>query len=47
MENDEIAVIEEGKVTVFDKEGKPIEKEVTKIEWDMEQASKNGYPHLC
>ena len=46
LENDEIAIIEEGKVTVFNEEGKPIVKEISKIEWDMEQASKNGYPHF-
>ena len=46
LENDEIAILEEKKVTIFDKEGKVIAKEITKIEWDMEQASKNGYPHF-
>lgn len=46
LENDEIALIEEDKVTIYDKNGKVIDKPITKIQWDMEQASKNGYPHF-
>lgn len=46
LENDEIALIEEDKVTIYDKNGEVIDKPVTKIQWDMEQASKNGYPHF-
>lgn len=46
LENDEIALIEEDKVTIYDKDGKVIDKPITKIQWDMEQASKNGYPHF-
>lgn len=46
LENDEIALVEEGKVTIYDQDGKAIDKPITKIQWDMEQASKNGYPHF-
>lgn len=46
LENGEIGIIEKNKVTVYDEKGNVKEKEVKKIEWDMEQATKNGYPHF-
>lgn len=46
LDNDEMAIIEKNKVTVFDPQGQPIEKKVTKVEWDTEQANKKGYPHF-
>lgn len=46
LENDEIAVIEKDRVSVYNSHGKKLEKSITKIEWDMEQASKGGYPHF-
>lgn len=46
LNNGEVALLEEDKVTVFNKEKKIVQKEITKIKWDMEQATKNGYPHF-
>ena len=46
FENDEIAILEREKVRVYDKNLNSIEKSINKIQWDMEQASKNGYPHF-
>lgn len=46
LENNEMAVIEKDKVSVYNSQGIEIEKAVTKIEWDMEQANKGGYPHF-
>jgi len=46
LDDDEIAVIEKDKVSVYDAEGRLVEKESKKIEWDMDQASKAGYPHF-
>lgn len=46
LENDEMAIIEKDKVRVYDCQGIEIEKPIVKIEWDMEQASKGGYPHF-
>ncbi|MGB0405100.1 MAG: glutamine--fructose-6-phosphate transaminase (isomerizing) [Fusobacterium sp.] len=46
LDNGEAALLEEGKVTVYNDKKEVIDKEITKIEWDMEQATKNGYPHF-
>lgn len=46
LENDEIAILEREKVRVYDKNLNSIEKSINKIQWNMEQASKNGYPHF-
>lgn len=46
LENDEMAIIEKDRVSVYNSHGKEVEKIITKIEWDMEQASKGGYPHF-
>jgi len=46
LDDDEIAIVEKDKVSVYDAEGKPLVKKIQKIEWDMDQASKAGYPHF-
>lgn len=46
LENNEMAIIEKNRVSVYNSCGKEIKKAITKIEWDMEQASKGGYPHF-
>ncbi|MGF6907879.1 glutamine--fructose-6-phosphate transaminase (isomerizing) [Fusobacterium sp. PH5-44] len=46
LENGEIALIQKEKVTVYDENGNIKTKEIHNIEWDMEQATKNGYPHF-
>lgn len=46
LENDEIGILEKEEVKVYDKNLNLIGKKINKIQWDMEQASKNGYPHF-
>ena len=46
LENDEIGILEKEEVKVYDKNLNLIDKKINKIQWDMEQASKNGYPHF-
>lgn len=46
LDNGEVALIEEDKVTVLDENKNIVDKKITKIEWDMDQATKNGYPHF-
>lgn len=46
LDNDEMAIIEKNRVSVYDSQGKELEKAISKIEWDMEQANKGGYPHF-
>ncbi len=46
LENGEVAVITKDSVSIFNENGEPIEKETTEIEWDLDQATKSGYPHF-
>lgn len=46
LNNSEMAIIEKDRVSVYDSQGKKLEKAISKIEWDMEQANKGGYPHF-
>ncbi|WP_163469751.1 glutamine--fructose-6-phosphate transaminase (isomerizing) [Fusobacterium sp. IOR10] len=46
LDNGEVALLEENKVTVYNDKKEIIKKEITKIDWSMEQATKNGYPHF-
>lgn len=46
LENNEIGILEKEEVKVYDKNLNLIDKKINKIQWDMEQASKNGYPHF-
>ncbi|MDR3258466.1 MAG: glutamine--fructose-6-phosphate transaminase (isomerizing) [Fusobacteriaceae bacterium] len=46
LDNEEIAIIEQTKVTITDKNGNELKKDINKIEWDMDQATKSGYPHF-
>lgn len=41
-----MAIVEKDRVSVYDSQGKKLEKAISKIEWDMEQANKGGYPHF-
>ena len=43
LENDEIAVISKDNLKFFTKNLKPIFKDKTKIEWDLDSSEKNGY----
>jgi glucosamine--fructose-6-phosphate aminotransferase (isomerizing) len=47
LDDGEGAVITPGGYEVFSlKDGSPIEKEIIEIDWDMEMAEKEGYPHF-
>lgn len=46
LNNSEMAIVEKDRVSVYDSQGKKLEKAISKIEWDMEQANKGGYPHF-
>ncbi|WP_292484198.1 glutamine--fructose-6-phosphate transaminase (isomerizing) [Methanohalobium sp.] len=46
LEDLEIAQIQKNDVQFFDLEGKPVEKEKTRVEWDLEDAEKAGYEHF-
>ena len=44
--NLEIARLEAGKAEFFNIDGEPIEKEITRIQWDAEAAEKAGFEHF-
>lgn len=46
LEDFETAVIKENSIDFFDKDNNPIKKEIRKINWDFEQAQKQGYKHF-
>lgn len=46
LENGEIALLKKDKVTIYDDKGEIVKKKINEIEWTMEQATKNGYPHF-
>ncbi|MFC0525134.1 glutamine--fructose-6-phosphate transaminase (isomerizing) [Pontibacillus salicampi] len=47
LEDSEIAVLSKEGVSLLDMEtANPIERDVFKVDWDMEQAEKNGYDHF-
>jgi glucosamine--fructose-6-phosphate aminotransferase (isomerizing) len=46
FEDGELAVITRDGMQVFTVEGEPLDKEVTKIDWDLEAAEKGGFPHF-
>ncbi len=46
LEDGEIAVVTADGVTVYNEYDKPVEKTVTAIEWDVEDAQKGGYQHF-
>lgn len=46
MKDDEIAVVSKDSVEFFDKDGKPIEKHIHKITWNVDAAEKGGYEHF-
>lgn len=46
LDNSEMAIVEKDRVSVYDSQGKKLEKAISKIEWDMEQANKGGYSHF-
>lgn len=46
LDNGEMAELTQDKVIIYDKNLNIINKEIHKIDWDPEQASKNGYEHF-
>jgi glucosamine--fructose-6-phosphate aminotransferase (isomerizing) len=44
--NEEVAVVTTDKVEFFDVNGEWVDKKVEKIDWDAEQAQKQGYKHF-
>ena len=46
MENGEIAQITADRIEIFDKDKNPVSKEVFKVTWNAEDATKGGYEHF-
>ncbi len=46
LEDGDIAVLKTQDIKIFDKEKNPIKREKKSIEWNLEQATKCGYPHF-
>ncbi len=46
LEANELAVIGEKNITIYDEQGNKVQKEVKTANWSMEQAEKGGYPHF-
>ena len=46
LDENEIAVLDDGKVEFFDVHGMPVEKEMLVADFDMEAAEKGGYAHF-
>lgn len=46
LEDGELAVVTAKEVLVYGEDGKKIEKEPFKVEWDVKQAEKGGYEHF-
>lgn len=46
LEDREIAVLYRDRVEFFDTEGKPVEKDTIRVEWDVASAEKGGYEHF-
>lgn len=44
LENDELVVIQDGRYEIF-KDGQPVTKEITTVEWSPESAGKEGFEH--
>lgn len=45
MNDKEIAVLQKGSITLFDKYGNELEPEIKHIDWDTKAAEKGGYKH--
>ena len=46
LDNDEIAILENNNVTVLDRYGETVGKQVFKVDWDPGDAEKGGYDHF-
>lgn len=45
LEEGDIAEVRPGSVRIWDKDGRPVERPVHRIDWDVSMAEKDGYPH--
>lgn len=46
LENDEVVHIKGGQIKVYNAQKEQVEKEIKKVEWDIEAASKGGFDHF-
>ena len=46
LEDGDVALVTKDNVTIYDKDEKEVKREVKKVEWNFEQASKGGYAHF-
>ena len=46
LEDGDIAILKAGSIEIFDRDEKPVMREKKYIEWNLEQATKCGYPHF-
>lgn len=46
INNDEVVVIKGKNICIFDQDRNVVQKELKKIDWDIEAASKNGFDHF-
>lgn len=46
LEDDEIGVVSAKGVVVYDSQGKLVDKKLVKVNWSLETAEKQGYPHF-
>lgn len=46
LDEDEVAVVKEDSVKVFDKDKNEVKKEIFEVNWDMEAAEKGGYDYF-
>lgn len=46
LEDGDTAVLKAGSIEIFDRDEKPVTREKKYIEWNLEQATKCGYPHF-
>jgi glucosamine--fructose-6-phosphate aminotransferase (isomerizing) len=46
MEDDEVAVITKEGVDIYNKKGKKVSRKPARVEWEWDQASKNGHDHF-
>ncbi len=46
LDDGEMAILEENKVTILNEFGRKVEKEIFEVTWDVESAEKGGYQHF-
>ena len=46
LEDGDIAVLKDSSIRIYDKDKNPVTREKKYIEWNLEQATKCGYPHF-